>query len=467
MQANENIMATLPVRRLLLRMSWPMMLSMLVQAMYNMVDSIFVAQLNEEGFLALSLAYPVQTMMIAVQAGVGVGVNAMISRRLGEGRREDADKVASHGVFLYLVCWVVFLIFGLLGSRAFMAAYTSDPKVLRYGVEYITIVTVMSVGSCLQFAGERVLQASGKPIGPMLIQGIGAVVNLVLDPIFIFGWFGVPRLEVAGAAIATGLGQFAGVAVAVLMLRRNQVVSLRLRGFRLERQVVGDIFRIGLPAIVMETLFTVMTLGMNKILAVFTSTGVFIMGAFFKIQSFIYMPVFGLNNGLTPVVSFNYGAKNQERITGLIRFALVIAGGVMAAGMVIFLVFPEQLLALFDADEAVMRDGIPALQLLSLSFITSGLSIVLSSAFQALGASSFSLALSLLRQIIILLPMAMIFGLLWGGQAIWWTFGLSEGICFLAALVFYRRIARLKIAPLGRTPVTTKTEAGVVRQPEL
>lgn len=442
-------MAVLPVRRLLIRMSWPMMLSMLVQALYNLVDSIFVAQINEAGFLALSLAFPVQTLMIAIQSGIGVGINAMLSRRLGEGRRDQAEAVAAHGVVLYLLCWLLFLIFGLAGSRWFMTLYTDDPQVITYGVQYITIVTVASVGCCMQFAGERVLQAIGNPIGPMLIQGVGAVVNLILDPIFIFGLLGCPRMEVAGAALATAIGQLVGMAIAICMVRRNRVITLRLKGFRPQREVVADILRIGLPAAVMETLFTIMTLGMNKILAVFTQTGVFIMGAFFKIQSFIYMPVFGLNNGLTPVVSFNYGAKSRDRVDGLIRFALVITVAVMGAGTLIFLAIPDLLLACFDANETVMADGVPALRILSLSFVTSGLSIVLSSAFQALEASSFSLTLSLLRQMIVLLPLSLLFGVLWGGQAIWWAFGVSEGACFLAALAFYRRLYHTRIAALG------------------
>ena len=447
-QAKENIMAVLPVRRLLIHMSWPMMLSMLVQALYNTVDSIFVAQLNEAGFLALSLAFPVQTLMIAIQSGIGVGVNAVLSRRLGEGRQDLAEAVAAHGLVLYLLCWLLFLCFGLVGSRWFMTLYTSDPQVITYGTQYIAIVTVFSLGCCMQFAGERVLQATGNPIGPMLIQGVGAVVNLILDPIFIFGLFGFPRLEVAGAAIATGLGQIVGMCVAIVMVRRNQLVALRFKGFRPRWAVLRDIFQVGLPAVVMQTLFTLMTLGMNKILSIFTENGVFILGAYYKIQSFIYMPVFGLNNGLTPVVSFNYGARNGERVHGLIRFALQIAGGVMALGTVIFLAFPGQLLSFFDASDAVMADGIPALRIMCLCYIPSGLTIVLSSAFQALGASSFSLTLSLLRQIILMLPVGLLIGLVWGGAAIWWTFFLVEGLCCILALFFFRRVRRLRLAPL-------------------
>ena len=450
LQAEENIMAVLPVRRLLIRMSWPMMLSMLVEALYNTVDSIFVAQLNEEGFLALSLAYPVQTMMIAILAGVGVGINAMLSRRLGQGRPDLASAVAVHGLYLYLLCWLVFLGFALLGSRWFMTLYSEDPQVITYGTQYLTIVSGLSLGICMQFAGERVLQATGNAIGPMLIQGIGAVVNLILDPILIFGLLGFPRLEVTGAAIATVTGQLVGMLVAVCMVRRIRLISLRLRGFRPRWEILKDILRIGLPAVVMQTLFTFMTLGMNKILSVFTRNGVFILGAYYKIQSFIYMPVFGMNNGLTPVVSFNYGAQNRERVTGLIRFALSITVGIMGVGMLIFLAFPHLLLTLFDADAGVMADGVIALRILSLCFITSGLSIVLSSAFQALGTSSYSLVLSLMRQIVITLPLALLFGLVFGGQAIWLAPPISEGTCCLIALLLYRRLCRTKIAALGR-----------------
>lgn len=449
MEQTENIMAVMPVRRLLIRMSWPMMLSMLIQALYNMVDSIFVAQLNGAGFIALSLVFPVQTLMIAVQAGTGVGINAMLSRRLGEKRPEQASAVACNGFFLYLLSWAAFLCFGLFFSRPFMELYSDDPAVIEYGVQYLTIVTALSLGSCMQFAGERVLQATGNAIGPMIIQGVGAVVNLILDPILIFGLFGFPRLEVAGAAIATGLGEMVGMLVAIAMVRRSKTVTLRVRGFRPSGPVIRDIYRIGLPAIVIQTLFTIMTMGMNKILAEFTQTGVFIMGVFFKVQSFIYMPVFGLNNGLTPVVSFNYGSRDRERVTGLIRFALAIAVCVMGVGTLIFLVFPQALLTLFDADAAVMTDGVRALRLLSLSFITSGVSIVLSAAFQALGSPLFSLCLSLMRQIVVLLPLSLLLGLMWGGQAVWFSFALSEGLCCLAALLFYRRLSRTKIARLG------------------
>ena len=390
----ENKMAVMPVRRLLLHMSWPMMLSMLIQALYNLVDSMFVAQLSTDGFVALSLAYPVQTLMISICVGTGVGVNTILSRRLGERRPAEASAVAMNGYFLYLCCWLIFLIPGVLFSRPFLALFSDVPQVVDYGSQYLAIVTAGSLGVCMQFSGERVLQASGDAVGPMCIQGIGAVVNLLLDPLLIFGLGPFPRLEVAGAALAT-----------------------------------------------------VMTLGMNKLLSFFSATGVFILGAYFKLQSFLFMPVYGLNNGLIPVVSFNYGAKKRERITGLIHFALIIAAGLLAAGTLLLLLVPGPLLGLFNADAAVLADGVPALRLVSLSFVFAAVGIIFSSSFQALGCPMLSLILSLLRQVVLLLPAALVLGLL-APRLIWLSFLLAEGFSSLLALVLYRRLYRTKLARL-------------------
>ena len=310
----ENKMAVMPVRRLLLNMAWPMMLSMLIQALYNLVDSLFVAKLSSDGFVALSLVYPIQTLMIAVCVGVGVGYNALLARRLGEGRQEEAERVVAHGYFVYFACWLVFLVMGLAMARPFMAFFApGQTRVITYGAQYLSIVIGASLGVCMQFAGERTLQATGNTVGPMLIQGIGAVANLILDPLFIFGIGPFPRLEVAGAALATVLGQFIGMGTGLLMVRRNRVVRLSFRGFRPDRAIVSAIFRVGVPAILVQALATVMNLGMNLILPLFTSSGVFILGAYFKLQSFLFMPVNGLNNALIPIVSFNYGARRRPR----------------------------------------------------------------------------------------------------------------------------------------------------------
>lgn len=449
----------MPVKRLLINMAWPMMLSMLIQALYNMVDSIFVAKMNNAGFTALSLVFPIQTLMIAIQAGTGVGINALLSRRLGEGRPEEAGAVASNGFFLYLLSAAAFLCLGLLFGRPFLNSYSDDPAVIEYGVQYLTIVTAFSIGSCMQFAGERVLQATGNAIGPMVIQGVGAVTNLILDPILIFGLFGFPRLEVAGAAIATVIGQLVGMTVSILMVRKNKAVKLKVRSFRPDVRVIREIYQIGLPAIAMQMLFTIMLMGMNKILALFSDVGVFILGVYFKIQSFVYMPVFGLNNGLTPVVSFNYGARSRERVTGLIHFALTIVIAIMTVGTLVFLLFPQALLSFFDANEDILQAGIPAMRLLSLAFVFSGVNIILGAVFQALGSPNLSLIISLLRQIFIMLPLALLLGYL-SPDLVWLCFVITEGLCCVLSFLFYRRLYRTKIAHLSPTAYDLVSEKG-------
>lgn len=447
----------MPIRRLILTMSWPMMLSMLVQALYNMVDSMFVSWLNNDAFVALSLVFPVQSLITAIQAGTGVGINTMLSRRLGQKRQADADAVAEHGYFLYFLSWLCFLTLGWVLARPFMELYSDVPRVIEYGVTYLRIVVLFSIGSCMQFASERVLQASGNSIGPMIIQGVGAIVNLILDPILIFGAFGLPRMEVAGAALATGIGQLVGMLIGIWMVARNPLVRVSLRGFRLSGAIVGDIYRIGLPAIMMQSLFTIMTLGMNKILALFSDTGVFIMGAYFKVQSFLFMPVFGLNNGLTPVVSYNYGAKRPDRIRGAVHFALLIGSFVMVLGILIFLLFPGALLSLFRADETIYAAGVPALRILCLTFLPACISILLSSAFQALGIPSLSLWLTMFRQVLLLFPTALFLGALAGPSFIWYAFLVSEGIPCIAAMLLYHRVCRTRLSGLEDRPDISPT----------
>ena len=441
---NENKMAVMPVRRLLLNMSWPMMLSMLIQGLYNLVDSMFVAKLSGDSFVALSLVYPVQTLMIAVCVGVGVGFNALLSRRLGEGRREEAEQVTSNGYFLYLVCWLVFLILGVSFARPFLSLFSDVPQVVTYGSQYLAIVTGVSLGMCMQFAGERTLQATGNTIGPMIIQGIGAVINLVLDPLLIFGIGPFPRLEVAGAAIATVLGQLVGMVVGLIMVRRTPSVTLSFRGFRPNASILADMLRVGIPAALMQALTTVMSMGMNLILPLFTSAGVFILGAYFKLQSFLFMPLYGMNNAIVPIISFNYGARKKERITGTIRFALALTLGIMAVGTVMMMTLSGPLLGIFDADAAVLAEGIPALRMIALSFLCAGVSIILCSALQALGAANSSLAISLLRQVVLLLPAALVLGAI-RPVLVWLAFPVAELISCAAALLLCRNILHRKL----------------------
>lgn len=439
-------MAVMPVRRLLLNMAWPMMLSMLIQALYNLVDSMFVAQLSSDGFVALALVYPIQTLMIAVCVGTGVGFNALLARRLGEGRPDEANRVVANGYFVYLVCWVVFLVLGVGLAPVFMGLFApGQPQVIDYGIQYLSIVTGASVGICMQFAGERTLQATGNTVGPMVIQGIGAVINLILDPLLIFGIGPFPRMEVAGAALATVLGQVVGMVVGLCMVRRSSIVRLSFRGFRPDSAIIRTMFRVGVPAILVQALATVMNLGMNLILPLFTASGVFILGAYFKLQSFLFMPVNGLNNALIPIVSFNYGARQRSRITGVIHFALVLSAAIMAVGTVVFLAIPGPLLRLFDADAAVLAEGISALRLIALSFVCAGVSVILCAALQALGSANSSLVVSLLRQLVLLFPLALLLGAL-RPSLVWLAFLLSEGAACLTALLLYRRTARGRLA---------------------
>ncbi len=444
---NDARMGTMPVRPLLLRMAWPMMLSMLIQALYNLVDSMFVSRLSGEAFQALSLAYPVQMFMVAVCVGAGVGLNALLSKRLGQGDRTEAKAVALNGIFLYLLCYLLFLSFALFLTRPFMAFFTADPTILSAGRTYLTIVTGVSVGMTMQFATERILLACGDPVGPMVIQGVGAVVNLIMDPLLIFGLGPFPALGVAGAAIATVMGQWTGMAVGFVLLRRLRRFPLSPRGFRPRGDILAELCRIGIPAAAMQSLSSVMTLGLNKIMALYDPSAVFILGAYFKLQTFLIMPVAGLTNGLTPLVAYNYGARKRERILALSRFALALGAAIMAAGAALLLLIPGPLLGLFGAEQAVLDSGIPALRWIAVGLIFSGLSTVLCAVFQALGAAMTSLAISLLRQVVLILPAAYLLGLVRPGL-MWLSFPLAEILACLAALVLFRQIQRKPLSAL-------------------
>ena len=444
---DDTRMGTMPVRPLLLRMAWPMMLSMLIQALYNLVDSMFVSRLSGEAFQALSLAYPVQMFMVAVCVGAGVGLNALLSKRLGQGERTEAKAVALNGIFLYLLCYLLFLFFALFLARPFMAFFTADSAILSAGRTYLTIVTGVSVGMTMQFATERILLACGDPVGPMVIQGVGAVVNLIMDPILIFGLGPFPALGVAGAAIATVMGQWTGMAVGFLLLRRLRRFPVSPKGFRPRVDILAELCRIGIPAAAMQSLSSVMTLGLNKIMALYDPNAVFILGAYFKLQTFLIMPVSGLTNGLTPLVSYNYGARSRERILALTRFALALGAAIMAVGTILLLLIPGPLLGLFGADQAVLDSGIPALRWIAAGLIFSGLSMVLCAVFQALGAAMTSLVISLLRQVVLILPAAYLLGLV-QVRLIWASFPLAEVLACLAELVLFRRIQRKRLSEL-------------------
>lgn len=445
-----NKMGIMPINKLLISMSVPIMISMLVQALYNIVDSMFVAQLNENALTAVSLVFPIQNLMISVSVGTAVGINAFLSRSLGEKEFEQANKTANHGVLLAIFSYLAFAIFGITCARTFMQVQTQDPQIIAYGTAYLRICCTLSFGLFLQITFERLLQSTGKTLFSMITQTMGAVINIILDPIMIFGLFGFPRMEVAGAALATVTGQVAAsIAALILNRRKNHEIHLTFRNFKFSGMIVKNIYAVGIPSIVMSSIGSIMTFGMNKILISFTSTATAVFGVYFKLQSFIFMPVFGLNNGLVPIVAFNYGAKQKKRITRTIFLSVIYATMIMLIGVAVFQLFTGQLLQIFSASGKMKEIGIPALRIISLCFILAGFNIVCSSVFQALSHGMLSLWVSIVRQLCVLLPAAFILAKAGGLHAVWWAFPISE--IFAAALCawFLRHVYKKEIEPLS------------------
>ncbi len=446
----ENKMGVMPIPRLLITMSLPMMISMLVQALYNIVDSMFVAQLNEDALTAVSLVFPVQTLMIAVAAGTGVGVNALLSRNLGEKNFESANNAARNGIFLGIVSYIVFAIIGSVGSRLFFTLQTDNPVIITYGTQYMVIICALSVGIFMQVTFERLLQSTGKTIYNMITQGTGAIINIILDPILIFGMFGFPKLEVAGAAIATVIGQIVAVCLSLYFnISKNKEININMRRFRPHGPTIAIIYKVGVPSIIMQAIGSVMTFGMNKILLMFSSTAAAVFGVYFKLQSFIFMPVFGLNNGMIPIIAYNYGAKNKKRIVHTIQLSVIIAVLIMIVGLIIFQTSSGFLLRnLFDASDHMLEIGVPALRTISLSFIFAGFCIIAGSVFQALGNGVYSLIISAARQLVVIIPVAYIFAKLFGLHMVWWAIPIAEIVSLILSIFLLRRIHRLKISPI-------------------
>lgn len=442
----ENKMGVMPVNRLLFSMSLPMILSMLVQALYNIVDSIFVAQIGETALAAVSLAFPVQNLIIAVSVGTGVGVNALLSRSLGEKNQETANLAAVNGIFVFFLSYLLFAVFGLFFARMYFTVQTSNPEIIEQGTIYLSVCSIFSFGIFLEIALERIMQSTGRTIYNMITQGLGAIINIILDPILIFGLFGFPRMGILGAAVATVIGQI--IAMLLLLyfnIRKNSDVNLNMRRFRPDTAIIAEIYRVGLPSIIMQSISSVMTFGVNKILLLFSETAVSVFGIYFKLQSFIFMPVFGLNNAMVPIVAYNYGAARKDRIMKTIRSSVTAAVAIMLAGLAIFQIFPEQLLYLFDASEHMMGIGVPALRIISLSFLFAGYCIVIGSVFQALGNGVYSLITSAARQLVCILPAAYIFASVFGLHAVWYAFPLAEIISVVLTTILFRRIYQKKI----------------------
>lgn len=438
-----------------------MIISMLVQALYNVVDSVFVAQINEEALTAVSLAFPVQNLMIAIAAGTGVGINALLSRNLGEKNLEGANAAAKNGIFLGMISYIVMAVIGLAGSHFFFTVQTKDPVIVRYGTQYMLIITVVSVGIFMQITFERLLQSTGKTIYNMITQGTGAIINIVLDPILIFGMFGLPRMEVAGAALATVIGQLVAVCMSLYFnCKKNTELDLNMRTFRPNKTIIATIYKVGVPSIIMQSIGSVMVFGMNKILLIFSSTAAAVFGVYFKLQSFIFMPIFGLNNGMIPIIAYNYGAKNRERIMATIKMSVLIAVGIMLVGLVVFQIFPVQLLEIFDASENMLGIGVPALRIISLSFIFAGYIIIIISVFQALGNGVYSLMVSVIRQLFVILPVAYLFARVFGLSRVWWAIPIAEIVAVTVTTLMFRRIIRLKIKPLEEPRLNGELIAG-------
>ena len=452
MQENrkENIMGTQPIGRLLPTMAFPIMLSMIVQALYNVVDSIFVSMVSENALTSVSLVFPVQNLIIAVSVGTAVGINALLSRRLGEKNYEAANKVANNGVSVTILTWLVFAAVGALFSTTFMSLCGAEGQVAADGALYMRIVTIFSLGALVEITMERILQVTGKTVYQMISQMSGAVVNIILDPIMIFGLLGFPAMGVAGAAVATVTGQLFAMVVSLLLNHfKNHEVRLSAKGMlHLEGRTIRGIYQVGLPSIIMQSIGSVMTFGMNKILIVFSQTAVSVFGVYFKLQSFVFMPVFGVTNALVPIVGYNYGARQKKRIIDAVKLALVMALAIMAAGLAVFQLLPVQLLGLFSASENMLEIGVPALRIISLCFPLAGVGVVLSCVFQALGDGMLSLWMSAVRQLLLLLPAAWVLARLGGLHTVWFAFIFAEGFGFLLALAFYRHIYRTKISRL-------------------
>ena len=450
-QAQENKMGVMPENRLLLTMAIPIVISMLVQALYNVVDSVFVAQLSEDALNAVSLAFPVQNLMIAVAVGTGVGINALLSKSLGEGNQAKADRTAMNGLFLSALSFLVFAVIGLTCSRLYFTIQTDIQRIVDYGESYMMICCVCSFGVFFQITLERTLQATGRTLYTMFTQATGAIINIILDPIMIFGLFGFPRMEVAGAALATVTGQIVAAILGLFFnLKKNPDLHLSVRGFRPSRTIIGGIYSVGIPSIVMQSIGSAMVFGMNKILFSFTKTATAVFGAYFKLQSFVFMPVFGLNNGMVPIISYNYGARRPDRVKKTIKLAVCYAEGIMLIGFCIFQFFPDKVLGIFAASDAMLAIGIPALRIICPHFLLAGIGIVMGSVFQALGNGVFSLIVSMCRQLVVLLPAAWLLARTGSVNNVWWAFLIAEVVSLLLSLAFFARINKTTIAPLYR-----------------
>lgn len=445
----ENKMGTMPVGKLLVNMALPMIISMLVQALYNIVDSVYVSQVSESAVTALGLAFPVQNMQIGFAVGIGVGVNALLSQSLGRKDQETANWAAGQGIFLMMVATAIFMLFGIFGVRPYYEMQSNVAETVEGGIAYTQICCLLTVGIFVQVLCERLLQATGRAMQTMILQGTGAIINIILDPVFIHGWWGMPKMGIAGAAVATVIGQCVGAVLGIYMnVRHNPDIHMHLKYVKPNWKIIQPILTVGIPSVIMNGIGSVMNFGMNQILQGFheTATGVF--GIYFKLQSLFFMPLFGINNATISIIAFNYGARKPKRIVHTLKLATITAVCIMLVGLGIFQLFPEALLGIFNPTEDFMSIGVKALRILSLPFPVAAVCVALSASFQALGNGSYSTIVSLCRQLVVLLPVAYLLSLTGDVGNVWWSFPIAEVVSALVTALLFARLYRCKVHPL-------------------
>ena len=445
----ENKMGVMPVGRLLIQMSLPMMISMLVQALYNVVDSIFVARLSEKALTAVSIAFPIQSLMIAFATGTGVGINALLSMRLGEKKYDDVNKTAGNGIFLAIATYILYASVSIASARVYFVAQTSDQEIIDYGIRYLVICVAGSIFPLLGITFDRLLQATGRTFYAMISQLTGAITNIVFDPLLIFGLCGFPKMGIAGAAAATVLGQILGLIVSVIFnLKKNEDISFNIKFLRPRSRIITGIYKVGIPSIIMASIGSLMVFFLNRILGRFSSTAIAVFGVYFKLQSFVFMPIFGLNNGIVPIIAFNFGARKKSRILGTMKFGGLAAVLLMSLGTLIFALFPDFLLGLFNASDEMLHIGRSALRIISLHFPIAAICILLTSVFQALGHGVYSMLNSIIRQIVVLVPAAWLLSLTGYVNNVWWSFPIAEVSALIVTVIFFIKVYNKELAAL-------------------
>lgn len=446
----ENKMGVMPINKLLLGMSVPMMFSMLVQALYNIVDSIFVARIGEDALTAVSLAFPLQSLLIALAGGTCVGLNAVLSKALGEKNFEKVNKSATNAIFLMVLNIIVFFLIGVFAVKPFYLSQTQDAEIVTYGVQYLSIVLMCSFGIFLQFVFDKMLQSTGNTFYTMITQMVGALTNIILDPILIFGLFGFPKMGVVGAAVATVAGQIIAAIVSLIFnLTKNKEINMSFKGFKPDMDIIKQIYKVGVPSIIMQSIGSIMTYGMNQILIAFSTTATAVFGVYFKLQSFIFMPIFGLNNGMVPIVAYNYGAQKRSRLLKTVKLSVAYAVGIMTVGLLVFQIIPDKLFLLFDASEQMLEMGVPALRIISIHFPIAGVCIICGTLFQALGNAVYSMINSICRQIVVLLPAAYLLAQLGNVNYVWWSLPIAEIMSLTLTVIFLIKINKDIISKIG------------------